>query len=424
MTEFPEGTKQYAALAWVLGLDGKKSDNQILQVTGRIIVKFKEEKSMNSDIDILRICLTTQGALAPVVVGPPGIGKSQRIRNLAADLDLECEVLSPGERGEGAFGVVPVPNGDGYLHYPAPDWVKKFAESGKGLIFVDEINTAPPALQPALLGLILDGRIGGYQFPSGVRRVAAMNPTSQAASGWDLPAALANRMQYLTWQAPSAAQWGDWLLESAVVSEENSTPGWTKARSLAVAYHRKNPSRLIEDADKVLAERFPPAFCTPRSWETAVRMFASCIDAGKEEIYPLIAEGIIGKPAALEWCTWLRKNDLPDPEILLASPNSWKPDVREQDKVFATCFAVAEAACSDGYGTNKFTKKIRGERWLAAWHVLGRAIDLGKGIIVIAARRLCKVANRPEVAFDKETRRIILSLEEVLQSSGILEVMK
>ncbi len=120
------------------------------------------------DIDILRLCLTTPGALTPVIVGPPGIGKSQRVKKLGAELfgDGMTEVLSPGERGEGAFGVVPVPNGDGYLHYPAPDWVKRFAESGRGLVFVDEINTAPPALQPALLGLILDGRIGGCQLPA------------------------------------------------------------------------------------------------------------------------------------------------------------------------------------------------------------------------------------------------------------------
>jgi len=75
---------------------------------------------MSHDIDMLRLCLTTPGALTPVVVGAPGIGKSQRVKALATSLGWDCEVLSPGERGEGAFGVVPVPNGDGYLLYPGP----------------------------------------------------------------------------------------------------------------------------------------------------------------------------------------------------------------------------------------------------------------------------------------------------------------
>lgn len=371
-----------------------------------------------SELDILRLCLTTPNALTPVVVGGPGIGKSQRIKKLAKDLGWDCEVLSPGERGEGAFGVVPVPNGDGYLHYPPPDWVKRFAESGKGLVFVDEINTAPPALQPALLGLILDGRIGGYQLPPGVRRAAAMNPVSQAAAGWDLSPALANRMQYLVWSSPTASEWSDWLLSEAEYQEGR---GWVKARALAAAYHRKNPGRLCEDPDKVLAGRFPPAFASPRSWETAIRMLARCIDEGLTDSYPSISEGDIGKPMALEWCTWLRKNDLPDPEDFLKEPASWNPDPKESDKVFATCFAVAEAAIEKGNG-KPYTKEQREKRWHQAWRVLDRAMPLGKGIIVIAARRLCERANWPGTSFnavlDSDVRRIVTQLQDVLKLSG------
>lgn len=385
--------------------------------------------SSTTDIDILRLCLTTPGALTPVVVGPPGIGKSQRIRELAKSLNLDCEVLSPGERGEGAFGVVPVPNGDGYLHYPPPDWVKRFAESGRGIVFVDEINTAPPALQPALLGLVLDGRIGGYQLPPGVKRVAAMNPTAQAASGWDLPPALANRMQYLTWNAPSASEWADWLCEFA---PKQDGAGFIKACSLASVYHRKNPGRLLEDPDKVLAARFPPAFCTPRSWETAVRMLASCFDAGENgraghfDLYPSICEGVLGKPAAVEFCTWLRQNDLPDPEDILADPSSWKIVVSESDKIFATCFAVAECAvqenASDGRG-GKHTKKARSERQAQAWRALSRVMDagIGKGLVAIAARRLSKDELAQGIVREHaDVRRIVVALKDVCQAGGLL----
>lgn len=380
---------------------------------------------MNSDINILRLCLTTPGALTPVVVGSPGIGKTQRIKKLAAELGWDCEVLSPGERGEGAFGVVPVPNDDGFLHYPPPDWVKRFAESWKGLVFVDEINTAPPALQPALLGLILDGRIGGYQLPPGVKRAAAMNPVSQAAAGWDLPPALANRMQYLQWASPSATEWTDWLLSEADGGELAERSGWTQARALAAAFHRKNPGRLLEDADKALVGRFPPAFATPRSWETAVRMLASCIDAGEMDAYPIICEGILGKPVAVEWCTWLRKNDLPDPEKLLADPSSWKPDPKEMDKVFATCFAVSECVCSVPKSLEEKMKPTERKvyvrnRFESGWRVLNQAMPLGKGMVAIGARRLTKSADHPQAdALSSDVRRIIVSMREVLQASGM-----
>src|ERR1035437_6080460 len=74
--------------------------------------------------------------------GPPGVGKTSQLRQIAAAAGLPIEVLSPGERGEGAFGVTPVPvehDGKGgkrtLLAYPAPEWVEKMPT--RGLVFID-----------------------------------------------------------------------------------------------------------------------------------------------------------------------------------------------------------------------------------------------------------------------------------------------
>src|SRR5260370_41568839 len=71
--------------------------------------------------------------------GPPGVGKSAVIEELEHRYGLPVETLSPGERGEGAFGVVPVPV-DGVLRYPPPDWVTRMADGG--IVFLDEISVA------------------------------------------------------------------------------------------------------------------------------------------------------------------------------------------------------------------------------------------------------------------------------------------
>lgn len=130
--------------------------------------------------------------------GNPGVAKSAILRQLAREYGLPIEVLSPASRGEGAFGVTPVPDG-GRMTYPRPDWTDKFEEAKRGIVFVDEINLAATHFAGALLGLLQDRVLGSYQLPPGVRVVAAANPIDLAAAsgGWDLSAPAANRVGHL-----------------------------------------------------------------------------------------------------------------------------------------------------------------------------------------------------------------------------------
>src|SRR5262249_15965957 len=147
--------------------------------------------------------LQTPGALPALIWGAPGVGKTARINALAEALGWDSEMLRPGERGEGALGVVPVPSEDRkVLHYPLPDWAARLARAGGGAVpFPDEIGSCAPALQPAIMGLALDGIIAGQKLPAHVRRIAAANPIDQAAGGWELAPALSNRFIHLTWEA-------------------------------------------------------------------------------------------------------------------------------------------------------------------------------------------------------------------------------
>ena len=80
-----------------------------------------------------------------------------------------------------------------------PDWAVRLVRAGRGLLFLDELSTAPPAVQAALLRLVLERRVGALRLPPGVRIVAAANPRSSAADGWELSAPLANRFVHLQW---------------------------------------------------------------------------------------------------------------------------------------------------------------------------------------------------------------------------------
>src|SRR5262249_29844746 len=65
-------------------------------------------------------------------------------------------------------------------------WARRLTETGYGLLFLDELTTAPPAVQAAMLRVVLERAVGDVELPAAVRVVAAANPAGQAADGWEL----------------------------------------------------------------------------------------------------------------------------------------------------------------------------------------------------------------------------------------------
>ena len=381
------------------------------------------------DIDLLAIVIQTPGALTPIVWGPPGIGKSARFRTLAAYLDMDLETVIASIRDPSDFGGLPVPeNGHGVRLEP-PSWAVRLAAKGKGIVFLDEASCAPPAVQSALLRPILEGCVGDLQLPPGVKWVAAANPPDQAAGGWDLSAPMANRFVHLQWAPPSAVEWIDWLSGGEADASfprldlDTFKRQLGQAKSLAAAFLHRRPGLLSEDPAKIKG-RFPLAYATPRSWECAVRLLAAVRSLGMDEAALPLLTACIGEPVAIEFATWLRNNDLPDPEELLANPEKWTPSDKHPDRAFAVCLSVTDAVLtSNGHaesGSKGKAAKKSFARWHAAWRVLERALPIGKDIVAIAARRLADPKHRPEAGLiDPEVKSVIAKLREVVSMAGI-----
>src|ERR687886_1310657 len=138
-------------------------------------------------------------ARVPVLLwGGPGTGKSSAVRDLAAAMDWPCEVVIASIREPSDFAGLPVV-ADGTVRFAPPRWAQRLASAGQGVLFLDEISTAPPAVQAALLRVVLERVVGDLALPDGVVVVAAANPPEQSADGWDLSAPLANRFCHLDW---------------------------------------------------------------------------------------------------------------------------------------------------------------------------------------------------------------------------------
>lgn len=387
-----------------------------------------------NNVDVLALVLQTPECLPPLVWGPAGIGKTALSTLLAKVVDAHLEVVISSIREPSDFGGLPIPEPGQGVRLEPPAWAVRLeracaSKDGKpgrrGIAFLDEASCAAPAVQAALLRVVFERVIGDLELPASVRFVAAANPPDQAAGGWDLALPLANRFVHLEWSAPPADAWTDWLcgsnaaLSVPILDQAAWSKQWGQAKALVTAYLKRRPGMLSEPPDKVRG-RFPLAYATPRTWEAATRLLATCRAVpGGEDITLSLMKATLGEPHAVEFSTWLRANDLPDPEHLLAAPAAWDPNPAEPDRVFAACLALCDAALAEGNG-KPYTAKERHHRWQQAWRCFGRVMPFGKDLVGFVARKMSSRMIRPKKQdLDQDVIDVIKELGEVVQLSGI-----
>ena len=356
--------------------------------------------------------------------GPPGTGKTAFIGGASKRYSMAFERLSPAEKGEGMFGVVPVPGNDGFLHYPAPDWSRAF-EGKSGLIFVDEINTAVPALQAPLLGLVQLRTLGSHKFDPRTRVVAAANETSDAAGGWDLAPALANRFGHFDWRGMDSNDWvvamiGGFSSEGQVidaeVEERRVLEAWPSAiataRGLVAGFIKARPELLDKRPDKK-SKHASRAFPTPRTVEYATYALASAMVHGLDESETdLFVSGFVGDGWFGEFATYRKHVDLPDIADLLDKKISWKHDPRRLDRTMAVLSAGA-ALISPANAVN------RKDRAKAFWEILGGVSDDAADVVVPAARAM-RLAQPPLITKEFGAVGPLSKLHPLMKAIGLV----
>ena len=94
--------------------------------------------------------------LSVMIWGAPGIGKSSIVQKIADENDLDCIDLRLSQLAPTDLRGLPVPK-DGVSHWFPPEFLPA---NGKGILFLDEVNMAPPAMQGMAQQLILDRKVG------------------------------------------------------------------------------------------------------------------------------------------------------------------------------------------------------------------------------------------------------------------------
>lgn len=199
-----------------------------------------------------------QVKLSTMIWGPPGIGKSSIVAQTAqahnlSFIDLRISQLAPTDlRG------LPVAQ-DGLARWFPPEFLPR---SGAGVLFLDEINLAPPTMQGMAQQLILDRRVGSYEVPEGWFIWAAGNRQEDRAATFEMPAPLANRFLHVD-VAPDFASFKAYALSFGIHEQilaflafrpallhklDVQHPAWPSPRSWAMASELHRIGLPVESA--------------------------------------------------------------------------------------------------------------------------------------------------------------------------------
>ncbi|MFF7198095.1 AAA family ATPase [Streptomyces sp. NPDC008079] len=356
------------------------SDPQLTVADNLLTLLRTSTTEPRPDEQLEALALAVAADLPVLLWGEPGIGKTAALTQLAASLDLPLTTVIASVHEPTDFSGLPVLGDDPAVRgvpMAPPQWAVELVRAGRGLLFLDELSTATPAVQAALLRVVLERRVGALQLPPGVRIVAAANPRASAADGWELSPPLANRFVHLFWvhdrEVVVRGLGGVWPRPELPRLVPESLPE-------AVALARRAVCGFLE-ARPTLIHRLPStetrrggAWPSPRSWEAALTLLAfGTAASASREVLALLVRGAVGDGPGLELLAHLDRMDLPDPEALMADP----PTVELPERGDLRQAALEAVVAAVGARPER-------ARWEAGWAVLVRALESGAPDLLVA----------------------------------------
>jgi len=277
-------------------------------------------------------CLRTmiQARIPTFLWGPPGVGKSQITRQVAAAMgrtviDIRAVQFDPVDlRG------IPSINGDGLTHWSVPDLLPRAERDGEaGVLFLDELNAAPQTVQAALYQLVLERALGSYRLPQGWDIVAAGNRETDRGVTSRMPTPLANRFAHFEVET-DMSDWCNWANDADISVE-------------LVAFIRFR-QELLHQFNPQSGEK---AFPTPRSWEFVDRAYKARPPA---DVEMPVYSSIVGQAAAIEWMGFLRQfAAIQSIDGILLNPDTAKVP-KDPSQLYAISSALGRRADANNFG--------------------------------------------------------------------------
>lgn len=270
-----------------------------------------------------------------MIWGAPGIGKSSIVAQTAQAqhmevIDVRLSQLAPTD----LRGLPVADHEQGISRWYPPEFLPR---DGRGILFLDELNLAPPAMQGMAQQLILDRRVGSYVVPEQWFVWAAGNRKEDRAAVFDMPAPLANRFLHLTVEAD---------FESF------------KAYALGQQIH-EHILAFLSFRPALLHKLDPqqPAWPSPRSWMMANRLHKIGLDISH----------VVGAGTAAEFAAFLKLyQQLPNVEEILQGNGKRISFPKEPSQRYALTVALTMRATSlqESYQAFQWMSSNAGQEWI------------------------------------------------------------
>jgi ATPase family associated with various cellular activities (AAA) len=263
--------------------------------------------------------------------GPPGIGKSEVVRDITTELgghmiDLRLAQMDPTDiRG------IPYYNKDinRMSWSPADDLPDEELASKYPIVvlFLDEMNSAPTSVQAAAYQLVLNRGIGRYRLPDNVVMVAAGNRESDKGVAYRMPTPLRNRFLHLEMR-PDFAAWHTWAVNHGIHPD--------------VVGYLSFAKQDLFDFDSKSASN---AFATPRSWTFVSEILSG--DALDDATATDLISGAVGEGLAIKFMAHRKiSGRVPNPtDILMGKVKTL--EVREVSAMYSLvtsmCYELRDA---------------------------------------------------------------------------------
>ena len=263
--------------------------------------------------------------------GPPGIGKSEVVAEITQEMGGFMIDLRLGQMDPTDIRGIPFYNKEAGKMDWAPPIDLPDAEFASQypivVLFMDEMNSAAPAVQAAAYQLVLNRRIGKYFLPDNVVLIAAGNRESDKGVTYRMPTPLANRFVHVEMR-PDFAAWQEWAVRNQIHKD--------------VVGYLSFAKQDLYDFDAKSSSR---AFATPRSWTFVSELLAD-EDLDDVTATDLIA-GTVGEGLAVKFQAHRRiAGKLPTPEDVLSGKEkelSVKEVSAMYSLVISLCYELKDA---------------------------------------------------------------------------------
>lgn len=349
---------------------------------------------------LIHVSMVVPNPLPVFVWGPPGCAKSSVVESVARQTGRESSVFIGAIHDPTDLSGVPF-KGDGgkFTSHLPPEFLWRAANTeGNFVLIMDEVTSSSPAMQAAMMRLVLERKTGCVELPDNVRLVLIGNPPDVAANGSDLADPLSNRVLHYQYDGPTLDEWS--MFEGGVdtVSEiefpkldmDRYRAELSKITGQMSGYFKKLGNVQFENPDAARG-RFPMAYATHRSWSSFCRYAAAALAMGMDDLVLKIGIGLVGEGHATQFEAARRTMDFPLPSDLVDGKVQWEPNPERPDITFAVARAVALESTS-GAVTDKRYK----DRWIGAWRILDKVAEQGDDFIVVAMRILVREGKRPK----------------------------